>query len=139
MFDRTIGFKTSWHSLLSRAAITRLRWHDLRHRFASRLVQRGMPLHTLRDLLGHRTVLVSLRHAHLAPDQRREAVDKLNEKPILALTVGRVYDAMRVSLCKNGGKGGNRTLDPGIESGRSVDHTLAINHLPRASVAEHPR
>jgi hypothetical protein len=50
-------------------------------------VQRGVPLNTVRDLLGHSTVQMSLRYAHLAPDQRREAVAKLNEKPILALTL----------------------------------------------------
>jgi integrase len=62
----------------------------LRHHFASRLVQRDVPLNTVLDLLGHSTVQMSLRDAHLAPDQRREAVAKLNEKPILALTVERV-------------------------------------------------
>jgi hypothetical protein len=46
-----------------------------------------VPLNTVRDLLGHGTVQMSLRYAHLAPDQRREAVAKLNEKPILALTL----------------------------------------------------
>jgi integrase len=87
VFDIATGFKTSWAKLLKRAAITRFRWHDLRHHFASRLVQRGVPLNTVRDLLGHGTVQMSLRYAHLAPDQRREAVAKLNEKPILALTL----------------------------------------------------
>ncbi len=54
---------------------------------ASRLVQAGVPLNTVRDLLGHSSVAMSLRYAHLAPDQRREAVAKLDEKPLLALTL----------------------------------------------------
>jgi integrase len=52
-----------------------------------RLVQAGVPLNTVRDLLGHSSVAMSLRYAYLAPDQRREAVAKLNEKPLLALTL----------------------------------------------------
>src|SRR3989440_7661936 len=87
LFDVATGFRTAWKKLLKRATITRFRWHDLRHHFASCLVQHGVPLNTVRDLLGHSSVGMSLRRAHLAPDQRREAVAKLNEKPLLALTM----------------------------------------------------
>ena len=50
-------------------------------------MQLGVPLNTVRDLLGHSSIAMSLRYAHLAPNQRREAVAMLNQKPILALTV----------------------------------------------------
>src|SRR5215471_7556441 len=73
--------------MLKRARITHFRWHDLRRHFASRLVQQRVPLNTVRDLLGHGSVGMSLRYAHLAPDRRREAVAKLNEKPLLTLTM----------------------------------------------------
>jgi integrase len=85
VFDIATGIKTAWSHLLKRAKIRGFRWHDLRHHFASRLVQRGVPLNTVRDLLGHSSIAMTLRYAHLAPDQRREAVAKLNDKPILRL------------------------------------------------------
>lgn len=44
-------------------------------------------LNTVRDLLGHSSVAMSLRYGRLPPDQRRDAIAKLNEKPLLALTL----------------------------------------------------
>jgi integrase len=87
VFDVVTGFQAAWEKILKRAGIINFRWHDLRHHFASRLVQHGVPLNTVRDLLGHSTVDMSLRYAHLAPDQRREAVGRLNERPLLSLTM----------------------------------------------------
>lgn len=55
------------------------RWHDLGHHFASRLVQTGTPINTVRELLGHGSVSTTLRYAHLSPDQKREAVARLVE------------------------------------------------------------
>jgi hypothetical protein len=77
------------------------------------LVQRGVPVNTVRDLLGHSSVAMSLRYAHLAPDQRREAVAKLDEKPLLALTMRLPWNgdlsATSYAVDINGGKGGTRT------------------------------
>ncbi len=87
VFDAVSSFNTAWPHLLERAKITKFRRHDLRHHFASRPVQVGVPLNTVRDLLGHSSIAMSLRYAHLAPHQRRKAVAKLHERPRLARTM----------------------------------------------------
>jgi integrase len=46
-FRVATGFRTAWGKVLKRARISNFRWHDLRHHFASRLVQQGVPLNTV--------------------------------------------------------------------------------------------
>lgn len=58
----------------------RLTWHDLRHTYASQMVMRGAPLKTVQELLGHATIEMTMRYAHLSPDTRREAVRLLDEE-----------------------------------------------------------
>ena len=61
-----------------RANIEDCRIHDLRHTCAAWLVSAGAPLPEVRDLLGHSTVKMTERYAHLAPENVRAAVAKLD-------------------------------------------------------------
>lgn len=76
--ERFDNIQTSWENLRKDAKIDNFRWHDMRHHFASRLVMNGVPLNTVRELLGHTSVEMTLRYAHLAPEQKERAVATLD-------------------------------------------------------------
>ena len=76
--------KRSFNSAVRRAGIKDFTFHDLRHTFASQLVMAGVDLTTIQELLGHKTLTMTLRYAHLAPSHKVKALgildDALNEK-----------------------------------------------------------
>lgn len=75
--SRTIGARGWFNVALSAAGIVNFHWHDLRHTFASRLVMSGVDIRTVQELMGHKTIQVTLRYAHLAPAHQLEAVQRL--------------------------------------------------------------
>jgi integrase len=61
-----------------RAGLRLIGWHALRHTFASHLVMRGVPIKAVQELLGHASIEMTMRYAHLSPDVRRDAVRALD-------------------------------------------------------------
>ncbi len=84
--------KRSFDAALRRAGIRDFRFHDLRHTFASHLVMAGVDLTTTSRLLGHKSLTMTLRYSHLAPDHMARAMDTLdsalNERP----TIQKLYN-----------------------------------------------
>jgi len=61
-----------------KAGLRLISWHTLRHTFASHLAMRGRTLLEIKELLGHSTIQMTMRYAHLSPNVRREAVETLD-------------------------------------------------------------
>jgi len=63
----------------ARAGIPDFRFHDMRHTFAARLVQRGVDLYKVQRLLGHKTGLMTQRYAHHSPESLRDGARVLED------------------------------------------------------------
>lgn len=66
-----------FEGILDKAQIKDFSWHCLRHTFCSRLVMAGVPLKTVQELMGHKTIQMTARYAHLAPEHLRSAVEMI--------------------------------------------------------------
>ena len=69
--------KTSFNAAREKAGLQDFRFHDLRHTFASRLVQQGVPLYEVMHLTGHKSFSMVQRYAHLAPEFQERAIKAL--------------------------------------------------------------
>jgi integrase len=65
--------------LRTRIGLTDFHFHDLRHTFASWLVMPGVPLGTVSQLLGHKSITMTMRYAHLSPHHKAHAVCSLDK------------------------------------------------------------
>lgn len=75
--ERMTNINKSWDGLVEAAKLDDFRFHDLRHDFASKLVMAGVDLNTVRELLGHADIAMTLRYSHLAPAKLAAAVAML--------------------------------------------------------------
>ena len=73
-----VNIRRRFQNALREAGIERFVFHDLRHTFASHLVMAGVDLMTVKEFLGHKRLEMTLRYAHLAPDHKRAAINRLD-------------------------------------------------------------
>jgi len=71
------AFRKAWEAAVKAAKVPDFHFHDLRHTFASWAIQRGATLPELKDLLGHSSLAMVMRYAHLSPEHLRSAVSRL--------------------------------------------------------------
>jgi len=75
---RTLTYR--FYDLCKAANLEPLSPHILRHTFASRLVMAGLDLRTVQELMGHKSILMTMRYAHLSPDHKRAAMETLESR-----------------------------------------------------------
>lgn len=76
-----LDMKKGFKGACKRAEIQGLRFHDLRHTFATRLVEKGVDIITVKELLGHSDISTTQRYTHSSDERKRKAVEFLNGNP----------------------------------------------------------
>jgi integrase len=75
--EKLEGYKHWFNQAVERAGLVDFTWYCLRHTFASRLVMAGVDIRTVAELMGHKTIQMTMRYAHLAPEHNLAAVESL--------------------------------------------------------------
>jgi len=72
------SLRAAFEAALTKAKIDNFKFHDLRHTFATRLVQNGVDLYKVKELLGHKGIAMTMRYAHHYPESLRASVEILD-------------------------------------------------------------
>ena len=115
-----VDMKKGFKAACRRAEIKGLRFHDLRHTFATRLVEKGADIETVRDLLGHHSITITQRYTHTSDDRKRKAVELLSCD--VCVTHGRIKQPCACSSA-------DRASDYGSE-GRGFESLQACHFHP---------
>jgi site-specific recombinase XerD len=73
-----VRLQKAFEAAVKESGVEDFRFHDLRHIFASNLVMAGEDLNTVRELLGHKDLTITLRYAHLSPNHKARSVSVLD-------------------------------------------------------------
>lgn len=76
--EKILDLKRGFKQALRLAGIAKIRFHDLRHTFATRLVRSGVDLITVQQLLGHAKITMTARYAHSLASDKIAAVSELD-------------------------------------------------------------
>jgi len=88
------SIRIEFEKALKCAIIQNFRFHDLRHTFASHLVMKGVDLMTVKELLGHKTIKMTLRYAHLSKNHKMNAVERIGSMMDTIWTPARNYELL---------------------------------------------
>jgi len=80
--QKPVDLRSAWEAALERAEINDFRWHDLRHTFASYLAMSGATLPDIAAAMGHKTLQMVQRYAHIAESHVQTVVSRMTEKHI---------------------------------------------------------
>jgi integrase len=75
--EKLEGYKHWFNKAVERSGLVDFTWYGLRHTFASRLVMAGVDIRTVAELMGHKTIQMTMRYSHLAPEHNLAAVETL--------------------------------------------------------------
>jgi hypothetical protein len=117
-------FRHAWEGACQVAKISGLRFHDLRHKFATRLRAKGVHEMDIMTLLGHTTLQMTSRYTHAMPQNLRTAVDSLGET-----NLGRVVRFKRKS--ESGSSDPSATAD-GTDLMTRVERVSVSNRAPKS-------
>jgi integrase len=116
--DPQHNYRRWFNEALTEARIRDYSWHCNRHTFASRLAMAGVDLRTVAELMGHSSIQMTMRYAHLAPQHNRAAVDRL----VPALRPNRVSKKGSRAVA-----GKNQLVTKSVTSGKSVVAAVVVN------------
>jgi integrase len=80
--DKYYKLDKSFFTALKKSGIIDFHWHDLRHTFASHLVMNGVDIKTVQELMGHKSIEMTLRYSHLSQGHKQSAVELLGKNMV---------------------------------------------------------